>query len=512
MAVPAAIAKGDLASTPFPRLLWKIAQLKLTGKLECKKGEVAKTIYFQAGHPVHAESNLLHETLGKMLVEEKGITAEQEQAALVKALEGQKPFPEVLIELKILDAARLTEALQRSFALKILDCFRWEKGTFLFSEESDFLEKIIALKMNPARLVLKGIETIYPMARIEAEEFTAPGTAFKVPASSTVDSEIFQLSAEQVRFLKAMKDPRKLPEVAREMKLSPEETARKAYGFSVLGLLEPVVEGKEISLDELVGATLIQSLRPVEPPKPVSQIDEANLALANEIASEQMRLTSVNYYELLGVPETASAVEIRDKFVDFAARYNPARFRTPELGDFRMQGEEIFLRGVKAFATLSDFDSKTKYLDKIKAERQKAQESGRKKPGEAFKITTKLLDGDTQFQKGMRFLKEKNFAKAIEFFEYAIDIDTGKPSYVAHLGWATYSLHPERNVKSAEEILRRAREMKPEDEMAAFYLGKFLQATLRQGEAVGELKRAAELAPKNPDIVREARNAERLKK
>ncbi|MFH1262205.1 MAG: hypothetical protein V1495_02005 [Pseudomonadota bacterium] len=102
--------------------------------------------------------------------------------------------------------------------------------------------------------------------------------------------------------------------------------------------------------------------------------------------------------------------------------------------------------------------------------------------------------------------------QAIEFFEYAIDIDTRKPSYVAHLGWAAYHLNPERNVKSAEEILRRARGMEPEDPIAASHLGKFLQGTVRQGEAVEHLKRAAELAPKNPDLVRDARNAERITK
>jgi len=99
--------------------------------------------------------------------------------------------------------------------------------------------------------------------------------------------------------------------------LSAESVSRKLYSFYVLGLIVGGKAGGGLSLDELVGATLLKSLQPVEPPRQVTD-DPENLALANEIGPTTCA-SCHQLFELLGVPESAGAVEIRDHSSIFRA-------------------------------------------------------------------------------------------------------------------------------------------------------------------------------------------------
>jgi tetratricopeptide (TPR) repeat protein len=501
---------GDLAKTPFPKVLWELFASKQNGILEIKRKEASKKIYIVSGNPVSAESNLMHETLGRFLVSEKVITSDQEQKALVHSLEVQRPFGEALVAQGAIEAAQLYEYLKKNFAIKILDCFSWEDGTYAFASDESAAERVTNLKMNAVRLILKGVDSSLPQQRIEAAGIGGK-SSYRVVANSPVEMESLQLTTEEVKLITNMKSAKTVDELAKDVGSKPEAIARKIYSFLMMGLVFEAEHGAEMSLDELVGATLLQSLKPMEVKETsVEKVDPETRELANSIASDHMRLMGLNYFEFLNAEETATPVQIRDKFIETAVKFNPGRFRTPALGEFRDRGEELFLRAVKAFSTLSDFDSKTKYLDKIKAERKKAEDSGKKKPGEAFKIQTKLLDADPQFQKGLKYFKEKNFPKAIEFFQYAADIDSRNASYLAHIGWSTYQMAPERNAKEAEQILRRARDL-GSDAHAAYFLGKLLSDLGKNAEALPLLKTAVDLDPKNIDMIRDLRNAEKKK-
>ncbi len=506
------VASGNLKQVAFPALLWKISSLKTTGILSLKRKGVEKKIFFDSGQPVHAESNLLHETLGRFLVEEGAITSDQEQKAVVKMIESQKPLGEILISDGSIEAAKLYDSLKKNIVVKILDCFAWEEGEYSLQEEDGFLERIAPLRINAGRMILKGVDSALSFDRLVQINPSISTGAFRVVANAPIDLESMSLNTEEVRFLRAMKEAKSSSEISKELGITQEAAAKFLYSLSLLGLLQPATAGEGMSLDELVSATLLKSLQPKDPEPTLPANDPEALALANEIAKDHMHLMSLNHFELLGVTESAGAVEIRDKFIEFSVKYGPSRFRGPALGEFRDRGEEIFLRGVKAFGTLSEYESKTKYLDKLKAERSKAGSDGKKKAaGESFKIQTTLLDADSQFQKGVRALKEKKYDKAIEFFEYAKDCDGRKGNYAAYLGWAKYQQNPERNRKEAEAILGEAQKIRPENADAAFLLGKFLLATGSRNDALTHLKRAVELNPKDVEMVRELRNAEKAK-
>lgn len=511
MTVSVDLTSGTLNIFTFPRVLAQILKESKAGSLLLEKGPTQKTIYFDGGQPVYADSTETEESLAKFLEREGVVKSDVSQKALMLSAESRIPYPDALVKLKAVEPASLYEQIRKNLALKILDVFTWESGSFKFQEGEKQLEGITALKMNPVRLVLRGVETAFSPERIAREgRFSVTG-AYRFSADPSFSTESLQLTAEEIKILNSLKVSRNVEDLVKTLRLTEDQVIRRMYAFHVLGLIREVQEGEEISLDELVGASLLQALKPVETPKPVSQVDPVTRELANEIAGDHLRLMALNYFELFGLAESATAVEIRNKFMDFAVRYSPSRFKSPELGEFRDRGEELFLRGVKAFGVLSDFDTKTKYLDKIKAERGKAGESGKKKAGESFKIQTKLLDASTQLEKALKLLKDKKYAQAIEFFQYCLDVDGTNPMYLAYMGWTTYQQSPERNAKTAEKILQKAAEVGTSAE-ASYYLAKLLQATARIDEAMPHFRKAVELSPKNIDMVRELRNLERVKK
>ena len=76
---------GALAETPFPLLLSALEAEERTCMLELKIRQLEKRILFEEGSPVSCTSNLLHELLGKFLVEKGKLTEPQYQEALTEA-------------------------------------------------------------------------------------------------------------------------------------------------------------------------------------------------------------------------------------------------------------------------------------------------------------------------------------------------------------------------------------------------------------------------------------------
>ncbi|MFH1017378.1 MAG: DUF4388 domain-containing protein [Pseudomonadota bacterium] len=491
--------KGDLTKTPFPQVLWEVYKSQLTGALEIRKDEIEKTLILDAGFPVHVESNLLHETLGRILVTQKVITPEQKQMALLRSIETKKMFGTSLIEIGAIQPAQLYEAVQTSIELKILDLFTWERGAYKFVEDAAAPDRVPGLKMNPVRLLLKGIVSSMPLEWIEKLGITDQ-SVFRLASRGPVEANQIEPTTEDVRILQHLKNSRSAGELQTQLSISRERILRKLYAYRLMGLVSEEKAGTKASPEGPPVEVPLQKITEAEPKKSIGEVDPETREFANQIASEHMNLMTLNYFELLNVPEDAAAVEIRDRFVEFAIRFNPGRFKTAALGEFRAHSEEIFLRGVKAFSTLSDFESKRRYLEQVRAERSKVAEGRpKRRPGEGFKIQTKLVDARAQFEQGVRVLREGRFQAAMEFFQYCADIEPSNPSYLAHWGWALFKFDPQGNLESAEQMLKRALNMGA-NAYAAYFLGKFYVETGRIERAIPLLRSAVDQDPGNAEM------------
>ena len=100
-------------------------------------------------------SNLLHETLGKFLVAKGKLTEPQYLQALADSAASGQRMGELLVSQGRLAPFDLYRLMQANLAMRILEAFRWGEARWRLSGDAEPAE--LALKMNPAQLVLTGV-------------------------------------------------------------------------------------------------------------------------------------------------------------------------------------------------------------------------------------------------------------------------------------------------------------------------------------------------------------------
>src|SRR5574341_1208912 len=122
---------GNLNDISLPSLFHKICTNKVTGVLRLTQGKMIKEVYFEWGQAVYAKSNILSETLGRVLLDNGLLSQENYEKSLHVVQTTHKPHGTVLRELKALSIG-LDEALLIQMRHKLITCFRWKEGTYSF--------------------------------------------------------------------------------------------------------------------------------------------------------------------------------------------------------------------------------------------------------------------------------------------------------------------------------------------------------------------------------------------
>jgi tetratricopeptide (TPR) repeat protein len=113
---------------------------------------------------------------------------------------------------------------------------------------------------------------------------------------------------------------------------------------------------------------------------------------------------------------------------------------------------------------------------------------------EQFRIKTDLLDAASQLAEGKRRLAAGNARGALEYFQYAADIEP-KATHRAHVAWARYLVDPERHGRLALGELEELARKEPTAADAHRFAADILKAMRRWVEAEEAYKRAYRLDP-----------------
>ncbi|TKJ31694.1 hypothetical protein CEE39_06895 [bacterium (candidate division B38) B3_B38] len=70
-----------------------------------------------------------------------------------------------------------------------------------------------------------------------------------------------------------------------------------------------------------------------------------------------------DHFQMLGISQKASAVEVKKAYFEVAKLYHPDRLATHNLTELRAQVERIFASMSAAFAVLNDDKKRKDYLD-----------------------------------------------------------------------------------------------------------------------------------------------------
>ncbi|MCX7830925.1 MAG: J domain-containing protein, partial [Acidobacteria bacterium] len=92
------------------------------------------------------------------------------------------------------------------------------------------------------------------------------------------------------------------------------------------------------------------------------------------------------------LPETATVMQIKDAYLDYALKYFPEKFSSKEVEDLQEKATELFLAGARAYAILSDGELK----ENLKRQRiEKRQKAFSTPPPSQKDLYKELLDAKT---------------------------------------------------------------------------------------------------------------------
>ncbi len=547
--------QGSLAETPFPLLLHALLLEQRSCVLELRVRQLEKRIWLEEGSPVACQSNLLHETLGKFLVERGKLTEQQYQTTLNDSVTSGTPMEALLVNQGLIAPFDLYKQLQANLAHQILDSFRWADASYRLVEATERATNPI--KMNVLQLILTGAVGVLPFEVVGTHFAFFDEQRFSLVAAPAHELADLKLTARDARLVQVLRSRPTFAEVVERSGFDTEQAMRRLYALGVLGLVELLAGAEEATVGQpsrepeeaagvravaaplapsvargadseapgrdgqamaqvtvgsprgemsgsastpaRSGAGGIEKVGRVDPVPAFSDDDEAS---KNALAAAFLELRRKDPFDLLGVSANSQPLAVRNAFLGLADRFSPQRFRSSELKE---KAEELLLAHARAFASLSDPEQLALHRQRRQIASEAKKAPARASTADQFRIRTTLLDASSQFSEGLKRLEAGSFRGAIEYFEYAYDIEP-RARHRAFLAWSRYKHNPQSYAKLALQELGEASKAEPDCEEAWSFAGEIHSATGQIEAAEESYRRAYKANPGNrryPELLRD---------
>jgi tetratricopeptide (TPR) repeat protein len=490
MAVP---ESGDLSEFALPRLLLELQAVRFSGALTLSQGRLEKRFLLDSGAPVSSESSRASEGLVAQLASNGQISSDQRLR-----IEGHQKRERVtetraILELKVLDAKQIFDALREQLRRRLLESFSWADGRFCLDRSMKVPAEARPFRLDVLQTIQDGIESHWSSERVIADLQPRMGGHPKgTRALATVTSRLKTDDAVEA-FLAALDGERTLWQ-ALELASTPRARAAAwlldasgaiAYSNRAAnsGADANTPPQLEIVVEKATASTATSATRSAPAKQPDSERQKKAAALLGEVQKIHDQLEDLDCYQLLGVATEASAGDIKRSYLIAAKNYHPdALARLGLDADARLQATQVFAEIGKAYATLSNPEERMNYDASLR--------------GEDVGIDAEqLANAEVLFRKGEVMLRLGNFRGALEFLEPAVELWPEEPAYQSALGWAYYKKAPSEPDKALPH-LETAAKLDPGDPVVLFRFGTALRATGQEDRGTTLIDRANSLDPK----------------
>lgn len=491
LAAIANLKEGDISKYPFGVLLQAMAAHERSVVLEIERKPMSKGIIIENGVPVDCRSNLLHETLPRFLVAVGKLTEEESQEAFQTSTQRGLRFGESLILDDKITASELYKMLQQNLARKLLDGFSWRSGTFRV--HSDMPEVDSPLKVKAPQLVITGISKFARDDEVNAAVGPLVGKRLFLHPDPPHSLEDIRLSEAQQRVVESLSSGKRIDELAAESSIPFDQIMRLLYSLAVVGIVVP-----EDWLPE-------DAPKPKARPKPKPAADEeprrtarqgdllpADIErMSNRLMEAYLKHRAQDSFELLGVEETASSVELQDAYLEFSKSFAPWQFDVPGLKSLVEKAEDLFVAGGRAFGELCDAERRNELISR---RRNLASKPAAKKDATSrFAIESELLDSELQYKKGKALMQKQRWEEAMKLLQFACDCDPQNSTYRSEFAYCKFMFKPDVYADDAKEELREAVRIDPSSGIGNYYLGMVEMDTESYQAAKPPLERALRL-------------------
>jgi hypothetical protein len=234
------------------------------------------------------------------------------------------------------------------------------------------------------------------------------------------------------------------------------------------------------------------------PPAPPASLSPELSKRWDEVSRVISMMDRQNYFEMLGVKESAESGAISKKYMTLAKTWHPDRLPS-ELAALRPWVEEIFHLFTVANDTLSDTKKRVEY--------QKAVMQGGGTP-EAERKLGVMVEAAINFQKVDVLVKRRRYDDAMGICEAAMSVVRKEADYPAMKAWILLLRDGVEEEETADEIrslLRTTFSINPDHVHGHFVRAHFLKRQGEHDKALKHFMKVAKLDPQNLEAAREVR-------
>lgn len=495
--------EGQLSEHPFAELISEILEKGFSGALRVEKERVKAVVYFEDGKLTYATSNLRNLRLIEYL-KKRGVPIEN-----LYGVDLSSDFAVVSsLTARGTNQVKIDEALSEQVSDVVRVLLLWPAGSWVFEERARLTEPV------RTEIQIKQL-TLAAARRIELKFAASRFSNLNETISRGADAGGLNLSATEGFLLSRVEGPTELGQLVTLSGMRELDALRTVYGLVLSGLL-----AREFWPYALKGVASQRRATPQKeaptqkPSKPEPQAPQDTEADLTEFLERVARAST--HYDVLNIPASAGAAEIKNAYYALARRFHPDRFHELAKTPLHARLESAFARITQAHETLSDPDSKTPYDAKMaamqNASRLAAIESNAAKSAEVQSPPeggANVQLAEQRFQEGVAALQMRDMNTATAALAAAARLAPNQPRYRAYYGRAL-AAHPQTK-RLAETELQAAVKLDPANPAYRVMLATLYRDLGFWRRAINELERALSLDSKNAEARRMLQSLETRK-
>ncbi|MEK6336732.1 MAG: DnaJ domain-containing protein [Acidobacteriota bacterium] len=483
---------GKLNQNPAAELIREISESRLTGALRLARARAKVVVYFGDGELLFATSNLRAHRLREIL-QQRGFT--NVQLGRIPNQASDDELAVTLLQRGDLTAQTLAAIRTDQVADMLRLALLWTDGSWEFD--------VRARPAVEARVRIEVKQILFECARHLPSDFVTSRLFDKngtyLPAANHESATT--LLPEEAFVLSRASGGVTLGELTALSGLQEAEALRTIYSLSLSGQLHRSDWPQALS-NESSRMLRTQGQKAADHPASsrttmtttVEDVDPGNV----DVLFKRLADAS-DYYEVLGVSQTATSNEIKAAYHTLALTFHPDRFHKSEAA-LRRNIDSAFARIAQAYETLSNQSARTGYDQKQqpkgRASMRQAASPAQPANGERDKKSkSEAARAETSFQRGMEAIKSSRHNEAVPLLAEAAMLAPREARYRAHYGHALIKQANTRRM--AEGELQAALTLDPENPSYRVMLAELYQELGLRRRAEGELQRALAADPKN---------------
>ena len=446
---------------------------KKSGPLIFKYEGLQRYLFFHDGFLVFAKITHPQELLGEVLFK-LGRISRSTYSKIDSYIDPTLRLGESLMKEGLLSEDDLYAGLRYQMREITLNIFPFFDGKFRFQERGKFAEEEFKSKITIPDLIEEGIRRMKYYSKLE--KFMVKKVLF--PKS---EDFIDRLTGEERKIIGTIDGSFSAEDLFHSGDFEPKffwKSLYLSYCLNIIDIMDP--EKVPLKKEKAEKATF--------------EVKDKKLA---EVIEMSEQLPTMDYYQILNVPEDSSPYQIKLSYFRLTREYHPGCFSKDLPSDIKDKIEDVFGHITRAYDTLGNEKKKQEYDSKREASPVLGGTELEKK-------------ADIKYRQGRTLYNQESYEEALKLLEEAVRLKKNKGIYFLVLAMAKSKVPPFH--KKAEEDFQKAIKLEPSNPEFYVGLGTYYKEEGFFDKAKKQFKKALEIDPENKIALKELGLTEKLKK